>query len=133
MQESMTNMRRIPSLDGLRALSITLVILGHLGGTKNYPHLLDKFENYANFGVRVFFVISGYLITGLLIQERERSGGISLKKFYWRRLLRIFPAAYAYITAVTLIARGYLTRFDIIAAYAYLGNFHMSRPWLTGH
>src|SRR5690348_13733412 len=53
---------RIPSLDGLRAVSIALVVLGHLTGTRNFPSI-PLIGSYANFGVRVFFVISGYLIT----------------------------------------------------------------------
>jgi peptidoglycan/LPS O-acetylase OafA/YrhL len=57
--------RRIPSLDGLRAISIALVLLGHLGGTRNFPAALGFLRPYAYLGVRVFFVISGYLITGL--------------------------------------------------------------------
>jgi peptidoglycan/LPS O-acetylase OafA/YrhL len=67
----MTN-ERIPTLDGLRAVSIALVILGHLG-------------------VSIFFVISGFLISSLLVREYEHCGIISLRKFYIRRLFRIFP------------------------------------------
>lgn len=52
--------------------------------------------NYAYLGVVVFFVISGFLITRLLLAEQAKTGTVSLKLFYTRRSLRLFPAAYAY-------------------------------------
>jgi peptidoglycan/LPS O-acetylase OafA/YrhL len=92
---------RIPSLDGLRALSISAVLLGHLAGHAALPAVSHRRHrnghvDLADLGVRVFFVISGFLITGLLIAEHERSGTISLQRFYLRRTLRIFPAYFAY-------------------------------------
>ena len=72
---------RIPSLDGLRAVSITAVVLGHLGGTQGFPAALtaiisNDYVDLAGIGVRVFFVISGFLITRLLVQEVERHGRV---------------------------------------------------------
>ena len=81
---------RIPSLDGLRAISISLVILAHLQAT--LP-LLPKFvllSDPGRLGVRIFFVISGFLITTLLLEEYAVSARISLPWFYFRRTLRIF-------------------------------------------
>src|SRR5215218_1966135 len=86
---------RIPSLHGLRAISIALVLLGHAAGT-NGSLVPLAFMQYAHLGVLMFFVISGFLITNLLMHEREKRGGISLKAFYLRRTLRIFPLAYAF-------------------------------------
>ena len=91
MQNSVS---RIPSLDGLRAFSILLVIIGHSVGREGWPVLLGVF------GVQVFFVLSGYLITRLLQQEYERDGRISLKAFYRRRCFRIFPAAFVFMALV---------------------------------
>jgi peptidoglycan/LPS O-acetylase OafA/YrhL len=91
----------IPSLDGLRAVSILIVILSH-----SKPSLPGILANSGLFryviggglhGVQVFFVISGYLITTLLIREFGRTGAISLKRFYARRSLRIFPPFYVYL------------------------------------
>ena len=76
---------RIPSLDGLRAMSILLVIIGHFGGGVGTPVILSAL------GVQVFFVLSGYLITTLLQKEHQREGGIDLAAFYRRRCFRIFP------------------------------------------
>lgn len=97
--------RIIPSLNGLRAMSIFMVIFGHtmlrsLAGT-HIPFPVGIFADGA-FGVNIFFVISGFLITKLLIEEERIDGNISLKAFYARRAFRIFPAYY-FILFVYLI------------------------------
>src|SRR3954462_3937007 len=81
----------IPSLDGLRAISIVMVLLGHLVHTRNFPQtrLLWPINDLAALGVRIFFVISGFLITTLLLKEWDKNGPISLKRFYLRRTFRI--------------------------------------------
>lgn len=94
---------RFPSLDGLRAISIIIVIFSHLVLNKYIPfHFLTDVKllmpftllfTDGGFGVNVFFVISGFLITSLLLKE-ELNGKISLKNFYIRRTIRIFPAYY---------------------------------------
>src|SRR5207244_11910237 len=94
---------RIPSLDGLRAISIVMVMLGHTAGTPGSPAFLFKLEHAGNLGVKVFFVISGFLITTLLFKELEATKRISLRNFYLRRVFRIFPAFYTYF-AVILVA-----------------------------
>ncbi len=76
----------IPSLDGLRAISIGIVFAAHIG-------LEDKIPG--GFGVTVFFVLSGYLITTLLRIENDNNGRISLRRFYVRRVFRILPLFYA--------------------------------------
>ena len=81
-------MKRIPSLDGLRAVSILFVIAGH--ALWNYP--ISVFHHLAYFGVKIFFVISGYLITGILVKEIAASGTVDLRRFYWRRIWRLMPA-----------------------------------------
>ena len=62
----------MPSLDGLRAVSILMVLLGHLSGTRNFGSIDLGIGNYAHLGVTVFFVISGFLITSLLISEQRQ-------------------------------------------------------------
>lgn len=81
-------------IEGLRAIAVLLVVLYHAGA----PVITGGF-----IGVDVFFVISGYLITGLLTAERQRTGAVSFLSFYARRGRRLIPAAFAMI-AVTLIA-----------------------------
>ena len=124
--------KRIASLDGLRTISIALVFLGHLYGTTGYPrnNMTRLAGEYAHAGVQIFFVISGFLITTLLLQERERTGRISFFNFYRRRTFRIFPAAFFYITVIAVIAHpGYL-----LYAYTYTMCYaDQGRPWLLGH
>jgi peptidoglycan/LPS O-acetylase OafA/YrhL len=77
---------RIPALDGLRAIAVLLVIGFHL----EYSWIDGPL------GVEIFFVLSGFLITWLLLKEQDRNGKISVSQFYWRRIFRILPAFYCY-------------------------------------
>jgi peptidoglycan/LPS O-acetylase OafA/YrhL len=115
--------KRIPSLDGMRAISIGLVIAFHLIGTSR---LGGAFMLLGNLGVRIFFVISGFLITGLLMDERERTGKIHLARFYVRRALRIFPAFYVFLGAIGVCAAiGWIVvpKLDFLEAGMYIMNY----------
>jgi peptidoglycan/LPS O-acetylase OafA/YrhL len=128
---------RIPSLDGLRALSILLVVYAHVSGTAGFPHLPGVLSSgSAVFGVRVFFVISGFLITSLLLDEIRRTGTVSVPHFYFRRTMRIFPPFYAYIATIAIAsALGWfaLRDHDLLAAVTYTTNYHHERSWYLGH
>jgi peptidoglycan/LPS O-acetylase OafA/YrhL len=107
LQETETSRRDIPSLDGLRSFSILLVIMAHSAWyfpawVENSLPFRTIFGN-GRHGVVVFFVISGYLITSLLMRERHRTGTISLKRFYFRRSFRIFPPFYVFIAAMAIL------------------------------
>ena len=102
--------QRIPSLDGLRGISIWTVMLAHasthFAGTPLHirrVHVLLAIMAY--FGVTTFFVISGFLITKLLLREHMRTSRVDLGRFYLRRAVRIFPAALFYILIVLLMAK----------------------------
>jgi peptidoglycan/LPS O-acetylase OafA/YrhL len=82
----------IPALDGIRAIAVLLVLFYHLGNERALPFFPGPL------GVLGFFVLSGFLITWLLLKEQEKTGSISLKGFYRRRALRIFPAFYVFWT-----------------------------------
>ncbi len=87
-------------------------------------------------GVRIFFVISGFLITGILIKELDRSGSINLKKFYYRRTLRIFPPYYFFLAVMGLVGlTGYLNipLGDWLASVLYVSNFAQISTWELGH
>ena len=127
------NQRVIPSLDGLRAISIVLVLLGHLAQTRNFVQI-DSNLMLAEFGVRVFFVISGYLITSILLAELNRKGNISLPRFYFRRTMRLFPAAYVFVGVIAVLAAYRLVRlerWDIAFALTYTMDSTMDTcgPW----
>jgi peptidoglycan/LPS O-acetylase OafA/YrhL len=113
-----------PDIEGMRAVAIGLVLLYHAG----LPWLPGGFV-----GVDVFFVISGFLITGLLLREIEKTGRVSLPTFYARRAKRLLPA-----TALALIAAAVLTYhflpvtdrrvfgWDIVSAAAYVANWRFA-------
>ena len=118
---------RIPSLNGLRAFSIALVFLAHVAGTHGAPDFLARLGHVGNLGVKVFFVISGFLITTLLLKESAGTGRINLKAFYLRRTLRIFPAFYVYIGVVLIAAACgavVLSWADVLHAVTYTANYH---------
>ncbi len=83
--------RRLPALDGLRAVAVAAVLAYHA----DY-----RWASGGYLGVDLFFVLSGFLVTGLLISERGRSGTISLGRFWTRRIRRLFPAQLALVTVV---------------------------------
>jgi peptidoglycan/LPS O-acetylase OafA/YrhL len=109
---------QVPSLDGLRAASIALVLLAHLVNERWFP---------GGFGVLTFFVISGFLITRLLFAEHKSRGTISLGAFYVRRVIRLYPAVVVYtiiVSAVILVAAP--RQFDWpepISALFYFANY----------
>lgn len=111
----------LPSLDGLRAVSIIIVLVYHV-------LLKLKIETFHGaFGVDVFFVISGFIITTLLLKEKVNKNNISLRKFYIRRFLKILPIAYLYLAVVSLLNTHYhnLAANEILAAALFLKNTHL--------
>ncbi|WP_158590500.1 acyltransferase family protein [Noviherbaspirillum cavernae] len=99
-------MKKILGFDALRALSVVLVILSHVGiiGSVSSPILKAFFTVFnANTGVTIFFVLSGFLITSLLISEYKSTGSISIKNFFIRRALRILPLYYLVVAMTMLI------------------------------
>ncbi len=129
---------RIPSLDGLRAVSIVPVLVSHAAGTQGFVSLeaIRPLGRLGAVGVRVFFVISGYLITSLLLAEMRRTGTISLRGFYIRRAFRIFPAAWCYIAVMAaLTAAGVvaLSPEHMVASALYFVNMLETRGWYLDH
>lgn len=123
-------MKRIPSLDGLRAISIIFVILSHMSKSGHAPRI---FYQFAATGVSIFFVISGYLITSILLREREQSETINLREFYIRRAYRIFPAAFVFMAVVIVVFWPQFRWYHIAAGLLYVANYDLTRPWVFGH
>jgi peptidoglycan/LPS O-acetylase OafA/YrhL len=111
-----------PALDGLRAISVLAVLLYHA----ELAFIPGGF-----LGVEVFFVISGFLITALLLQEREETGGINLLKFWFRRARRLLPALYFLLAGTIIYALLFLPsevaslRGDSLAAFTYVTNWYL--------
>jgi peptidoglycan/LPS O-acetylase OafA/YrhL len=123
---------RIPSLDGLRGISIWAVILAHASShfqqTLLQTHLLNTgIWTLAYYGVTVFFVISGFLITSLLMKEYERSSRISLRDFYRRRAVRILPASLVYIGVV--LALGSATKSQSAYALTFTTSYFFRQAY----
>ena len=131
---------RIPCLDGLRAVSISLVVAQHSwlsrSGGAGHDDPRWRFLNGA-LGVEIFFVISGYLITTLLVREAEARGRVSLRSFYVRRVLRIFPAYFAYLAVVVGLALGGLVPLslgDLLSAVTFTWNYSpAATSWTLAH
>ncbi len=124
---------RIPSLDGMRAVSIVLVLFSHLLGTRGFPVTATPLLDLGDLGVRIFFVLSGFLITGLLLKEWDRTAKIDLRAFYIRRTLRIFPAFYVYLAVLALAGPISLRDGDLLRAATYTINYSTTHDWLVGH
>jgi len=111
--------KTIPSLDGLRGVAVLLVIFHHL----NVPFAPD------GRGVLTFFVLSGFLITWIMLKESEKSGDISIRNFYVRRVLRIFPAFYVFLVlqfTAQVITRGWppaSMAADFLSSFSYTSNY----------
>ncbi len=127
--------KRIPTLDGLRAVAIVLVLVAHTAGTSHVPKA-RTLELLGEVGVRIFFVLSGFLITTLLVRERVTVGRIDLRTFFVRRVFRIFPAFVAYLAVMAaLSATGVVAipASDFVYAATYTMNFVTPDPWYLGH
>lgn len=110
-------MKYIRELDGVRAVAIILVMLFH------YYYLLEV----GWIGVQLFFVLSGYLITTILLKDKDQEKGFYLKRFYWRRALRIFPLYYAYlgIFFLAFLFYGYPAFFPDLAPFLFSYTYNI--------
>lgn len=119
--EARTPARRVRGLDGLRALAAAAVLA---------YHLIPGVAIGGFLGVDVFFVLSGFLITALLIRENQRFGGINLKSFWLRRIRRLLPAV-GLMSVITLIVAGLLNR-DLLVGILpqFVGVLTFSYNWV---
>jgi len=130
-------------LDGLRAVAVLCVIVGHFilfrlaSLTPSIPEFVNRVAgSLAVTGVEIFFLISGYVITRLLLHERHRHGRNDLHAFYARRVLRIIPAFYVYLGVITLFSiSGYIPTppNETLSAAAFLCNTGLPCSWFVGH
>ncbi|HEY0298951.1 MAG TPA: acyltransferase [Arachidicoccus sp.] len=136
---------RFPSLNGLRAISICFVLFHHLSmrdkifqniGEHKFAQLFIKFITDGQLGVNIFFVISGFLITSLLLIEENRNGAISIKDFYIRRTLRIFPAYYFFLFVLFVLQLVHIVQIGCASwftALTYTKYFNWGADWFTAH
>jgi len=127
--------KRFDYLDGFRAFSIIAVVFGHIYFNEN--NILASYFS-GDWGVEFFFVISGFLITTLLLKEKKKTSTISLKKFYIRRFLRIFPVAYLFLLILFLLSFVFhtdITPNSFYSSLLYVRNLPIfkSHDWYTAH
>lgn len=117
----------IPGLDGLRAIAVLIVLVAHFGLSHIVP---------GGFGVTVFFFISGFLITRLLIAEAEKKGRVGLKDFYVRRAIRLFPALLGMTFVTTAVhvglGLGSPVATEFAAANLYFTNYYQIAAQAVG-
>jgi peptidoglycan/LPS O-acetylase OafA/YrhL len=120
----------IPTLDGWRAVAISLVLLSHSSRGNSMT------EHFGFLGVALFFGISGYLICTKLLVERERTQQISLKKFYWRRAFRILPASLTYLCIIGFLGVFALAEVkgrDVASGIFLFANYLPDKSWDVNH
>lgn len=122
------------SLDGLRGLSIIIVILSHFG----INHFLKPFNVPidSSIGVHFFFVLSGFLITTLLLKEKIKTGRILLKNFYIRRILRIVPVVYLFLFTLMILNYYYqlkIKALEFVVSFLFLDNLPVGSSVFTAH
>lgn len=100
---------RLPGLDGLRAVAVVAVLFYHGG---------FSWARGGYLGVDLFFVLSGFLVTGLIMNEHARTGGVALGEFWIRRIRRLIPAQVALLLAVLL----YVFLFHRAELYEFRGQ-----------
>lgn len=129
---------RIPALDGLRAIAILLVLFAH--GSRTHGSPIPGHDSLSLFtgsiGVEIFFVLSGFLITLLMLREIDRTGRLDVKAFYWRRILRIVPAYLAYLFVLATMQWLGIVQLrpgEWIAGLTYTVNFLSDPHWEIGH
>jgi len=116
-----------PALDGLRAVAVLFVMGFHSSGP--IGNLAARGGGWV--GVDVFFVISGFLITSILLHEKENNGFINLKNFYLRRMLRLMPAYYAFLTCTAIFNPTHCQHMGAAVGIAlvYLSNYDLVLGW----
>jgi peptidoglycan/LPS O-acetylase OafA/YrhL len=130
---------RLPSLDGWRALCIVLVLGSHSENSANFPTRYTALWRWifdGVLGVRIFFIISGFLITWLMLKEFDRTERVSLPRFYARRALRILPvyAAFLCTLGVLQIFTPYHQALRAwIGALTFTSNYVPGPNWTVGH
>ena len=113
MKSKANKIMYFPELDGLRFFAFLLVFVHHHSLFENIP-FLSVFREFGWIGVDLFFVLSAFLFTKLLITEFNKTGGISFKKFYMRRIFRIWPIYFIFI-AFSIAC--YLYKYNVFDEY----------------
>lgn len=130
---------RLPNLDGFRAISIGMVLSAHCTQVENFPKNLRGvwgIISSGDLGVRFFFVISGFIITWLLLREAARKGVVSLSGFWARRSVRILPAYAVFVLALVLLqwtTPWHMAPLGWLGVLTFTSDFYHPEHWLPFH
>lgn len=125
----------MPGLDGLRAVSILMVIYSHLSVTHVLPHIM-RASTLGSSAVIIFFVLSGFLITSQLKSELTRTGGIRFKDFYIRRIFRLIPALLLMLAVAEVMGAfgvAPISHLDVIRGLTYTADYFHPEYWSLAH
>lgn len=125
----------VPELDGLRSIAVFLVMIAHSN---------IYFGDNGGIGVDIFFALSGFLITTLILEEKDDFGSLNIRFFYARRFLRLFPALIFLLIVTTIIILTFFKRYwnvyseELIASFFYVYNISWywdfaSQPFILYH
>src|SRR6267154_5717074 len=123
----------LPELDGLRFFAFLAVFLSHVavfsnGANETKPAIIQIFNMVGRFGVDLFFALSAYLLTVLMIREKDKFGRLDVRAFYMRRMLRIWPLYFTWI-ATLMLTRHFWSDYSIgffVPWNFFAGNFQAS-------
>jgi len=122
----------LKGLNGIRAIAAISVVCSHIGLSLSEFGFKENWDSYlASYGVSMFFSLSGFLITYLLLLEKERYSKINIKNFYIRRILRIWPLYYFYLL-LAVVALLYFSRADLTNAIYYYIFLCANVPFALG-
>jgi peptidoglycan/LPS O-acetylase OafA/YrhL len=129
--QSISKLEYIPSLDGLRAIAVTMVM---------FLHAHFYLGKNGAIGVQIFFILSGFLITTILLNEFYKNGRINISIFYFKRTLRLFPALFTMLIVILIYAlfteniliRNTLFK-EITASALYITNLVYGKGWWKNH
>jgi len=149
MNSTVASHVRLDSLDGLRGIAVLLVVFGHgyhhrFEGSTEASFFINAVMDNSSFGVRLFFILSGFLITWLILREKTKTGSFHLTAFFRRRAFRILPAYLIYLLVMSSWATMGLAEIDLAQLlytasfmwnYAYLfdQSGSLEGGWLLGH
>ncbi|WP_135556444.1 acyltransferase family protein [Paenibacillus cymbidii] len=124
----LTNSSKYPGVDLLRAIAVCLVISYHFG----LYRITYYIQKIGWVGVDLFFVLSGFLIGGMLIQEYEKNNSINFKEFYKRRFLRIYPI-YISVTIITIMGHLFVTKTYNFELVTFINQFFIDAVFLQSY
>jgi peptidoglycan/LPS O-acetylase OafA/YrhL len=138
----MKHQKYFPAFDGLRGLGILAVMFSHgvdsmlRTGWFADNFLFQMFKKRADLAIEMFFLLSGFLVTQKLLQEREKYGRFSVKKFYLRRVVRLMPVLWMYLPVIAIFSQLDWIENSLTGVWAslfYVRNYWPAKDWYTGH